>query len=130
MESARISRLVSEIRCCDASIALKRAQAVYGTRVCPGRPTTSDIQTPLESDLLASKVACLTYVNPTAVYPNETQRIKSKIAHAADLAMPYMGPKTLPVCPPTPTAILNAHLPKPSTRCPLPNKPNMPIFPV
>ena len=130
-ESARISRMLSGIKNCEISNSIQRARAIYGSaKPCCDEPTTSIVQTPLESDLLAKKVVCLTYVDPAIRYGTETQRILSKIDHSLDLSQPYTGPRTLPVCPATPTILMNANLPKPSTRCPLPNKPSLPLFPV
>lgn len=129
-EGARISRMLTGIKNCEISNSIQRARTIYGSDPCCNQPTTSIVKTPLESDRIAKEVACLTYVDPAIRYGTETQRILSRNDHSLELSKPYTGPRTLPVCPPTPTIIMNANLPKPSTRCPLPNKPSLPLFPV
>lgn len=97
-------------------------------------PTVYRQETPLESDLLAAKVPCQNIQGTTVAL--ESTRTQEKIQKVLDYSVnpldpnarfsEYRGPNVTPVCPPIPTEIVNAFLPKASKRCPLPNSPSFP----
>jgi len=129
-ESERLSRKLGDIRCCEVNLALQAAQALYGNKcrdACLSAPSTLQQETPLESDYLMKKVSGTCYSVMGSLPSTESQRIADKIQCVNDAFMDpflaesrfimYKGYEPPPVCPPTPTEILNANLPKPSTRC-------------
>lgn len=136
-EGARVGRMLDSIRLCAQANAIQRAQALYGAG-CGGAGTCGraapdlNQETPLESDLLNKRLAnCYTVQRPQP--STEQQRIQSVILCVADKSVEATNPEARflqfaqrvvpPVCPPTAPEILNAFLPKATTRCPLPNKP-------
>ena len=123
-------------RNCQFRTSVDRAREIYGT-TCADSCITTPIykqETPRESDILPAKTACLTFQGTTVGL--ESTRIQAKIQKVLEDSIDplnpdarfseYRGPYLAPVCPPVPTEVLNAHLPKASTRCPLPNKPSFP----
>ena len=140
-ESERVSRKLGEIRCCEVNLALAAARAVYGNKcrdACVTVPSTLQQQTPLESDLLLKRIAGTCYSVIGAPPPTtESERINSKLQCVADAAADPFNPDTRfqvyaplvlpPVCPPIPTEVINASLPKPSTRC-IPGNLNKPYL--
>jgi len=97
-------------------------------------------QTQLESDFLAATVANC-YSGFVGRPPPEQESVKTQKLAACTVAayndptnpetrfVQFRPPVIPPVCPPIPTEILNANIPKSSKRCPLPNKgynPNLP----
>ena len=137
MESMRISRLTSGLRNCQIQNSLQRARDIYGQTCndsCILGPTVYRQETPLESDILAKKVTCLNTQGTTVAL--ESVRTQKKIQKVLDFSVnpldpnarfsDYRGPNVIPVCPPVPTEIANAFLPKASKRCPLPNSPSFP----
>ena len=140
-ESERVSRKLGEIRCCEVNLALAAARAVYGNRcrdACIGAPSTLQQETPLESDLLLKRVSgtCYSFLGPPPA-TTESERINSKIQCVTDASVDPFNPDarfkiyaplpTPPVCPPIPTEVTNANLPKPSTRC-IPGNLNKPYL--
>ena len=119
------------------------ARAMYGGSPCGTcDAVTADPaqKTPLESDLLDKQVrTCFSGVVGTQP-TTEGVRTLDLITRTLDASVnpldpdarfsQYRGPFIPPVCPPIPTAVLNANIPKSSTRCQLPNKGYMPNLPV
>jgi len=132
-EGARINQLIYKAREQDIQSALIRAQQIYGAPCKTNCVKTKYYQeVPLESDYLIKK-AC---PNPTIGLSCELsseltqQRIQCVLDSSinpndplARFAQYYRIPPP-PPCPPVPTAILNANLPKASTKCPVPNRPS------
>jgi hypothetical protein len=132
----RISRKMDGLRNCQIRNSVDRARDIYGT-TCIDSCITATVykqETPRESDILPTKVSCLNFQGTTVGL--ESTRIQAKIQKVLEDSIDplnpdarfseYRGPYLAPVCPPVPTEILNAYLPKASTRCPLPNKPSFP----
>ncbi len=141
-EGARLSRKLCEIQQSCGTASLMAARAMYGGSPCGacGSSVGGTQQTPLESDLLDKQVRiCFSGVVGTQP-TTESQRTLDLITRTLDASVDpldpdarfsqYRGPFIPPVCPPTPTAVLNANIPKQSlNRCPLPNKGYMPNLP-
>ena len=136
MESMRLSRLMDGRRNCQIQTSVERARGIYGV-TCADSCITTPIykqEVPRESDILPAKTACLRFQGTTVGL--ESTRIQAKIQKVLEDSIDplnpdarfseYSGLRQAPVCPPVPTEVLNAHLPKASTRCPLPNKPSFP----
>lgn len=131
-EGGRMVQILAASRRCAVQEAIQKARAAN----C-GRPTPiSRKQVPLESTNLAGQLAACARITSTqaqiiASQPlrgvPESVRIKQlQMATEAEYApynnpqrrfIAYQGPQVPVVCPPLPTEILNANLPKPSTRC-------------
>ncbi len=143
-ESYRLSQKLDCVARSCSNSAILAARRFYGP-ACEdgncGRVTPIPKQeTPLESDVLAATVAnCYSgYVGRPPVEPEsfKTQKLAAcTVAAYNDPTNPesrfvqFRPPVIPPVCPPIPTEILNANIPKSSTRCPLPNKGYMPNLP-
>jgi hypothetical protein len=132
-EGARISQLIYKARQQDIQSALLRAQKIYGAP-CGSNcvEVNYDQEVPLESDYLRKKVC----PNPTIGISCELsskltqQRIQCVLDSSINPADPlarftqYYRIPPPPPCPPVPTSVLNANLPKASTKCPVPNRPS------
>jgi hypothetical protein len=127
MESLRISQKLKCMQQAQKEAALARVRAVTGTgacATCEGVVRVPSQFVPLESDLLESRaIACGPGFVGSGPLP-ESVRIQSVIQCAKDNAVNYPSPYTDPRCAPTPPNRANS--PKPSTRCILFNRPNMP----
>ena len=139
-ESARLTRKINSIQSCDVNLALQKARSMYGdvcNDACLRSPTVLRQETPLESDILVKKILgpCYTVIGTSVA--TESQRIASKIQCVLDASndplnadarfqvyADYIPP---PVCPPVPTEVLNASMPKASTRC-IPGNLNKPYL--
>jgi len=139
-ESARLTRKLNDIQSCDVNLALLKARAMYGNvcnDACLRNPTVLRQETPLESDLVINKILgpCYTVIGTSVA--TESQRIASKIQCVADASIDPLNPDTRfqvyadyippPVCPAVPTEVLNASMPKASTRC-IPGNLNKPYL--
>jgi hypothetical protein len=140
-ESGRLSRKLDAVQRACSNAAILEARRLYGGGPCDSCGTAADPkqETPLSSDVLEAKVTtCFSAVIGRQVGPESARTdelIQRTLDAYADPANPdtrfvaYRGPYIPPVCPPIPTEILNANIPKSSKRCPLPNKgynPNLP----
>lgn len=138
-EQLRISRVVENAKFCNASVALAKAQALYGNSPCtPGscyRASNTQVQS--SSQHLSGKAgACIPLVGFGAV--PESTRIARLITKNKEAEMDPTNPTTrfkeyvrfFPIqCPAPDNTITNANLPKASTACPLPNGPFNPVLP-
>ncbi len=138
-EQLRISKVLDSARQCNASVALAKAQALYGSLPCtPGgcfRPTNKQVQS--SSQYLNGKVAACTPVIRFQAVPEST-RIQRLITQTLEAETDPTNPTTrfkeysrvFPVqCPPLDQTITNANLPKVSQACQLPNNPLNPVLP-
>lgn len=131
MESARLARKLNAVQNCQKAIALARARKIYGAECisasCSTGGTVYRQETPLESDVLIAKLLeCSNNIIGTKCGP-ESSRIQAANQCVLDASvdsfnpavrfLEYRGLLTPPVCPPVPTEVLNAYLPKASTRC-------------
>ena len=142
-EGARLCQRMNGVARACSNAAILEARRLYGGGPCVG-PCGAVVadprqETPLESDLLEKRVAnCFSgVIGHQAMTSSERTKMieQSTITAYSDPTNPdsrfvaYRGPVVLSPCPPIPTAIVNANLPKSSKRCPLPNKgynPNLP----
>lgn len=138
-EQLRISRVLDSARQCNASIALAKAQALYGTLPCtPGVCfPASKGQVQSSSQYLNGKMASCTQVVRFGAVP-ESVRIARMITRVQQEETNPTNPTTrfkeysrvFPVqCPPIDPVIANGSEPKASTRCQLPNNPLNPVLP-
>jgi hypothetical protein len=138
-EGGRISHKIYQMEQNQRQIALARAHQIYGgpceNNSC-GTPAIYKPPIPSESQYLKTKI-CLTQTvgNKCGLSSRLTQQkmqcvIDSSVSSLDPLArFAEYGPTLVPpVCPPVPTEVLNAHLPKASlTKCALPNRPTQSI---
>ena len=123
-EGGRMVQLLMNAKRCATLEAIQKARAS-----CYMPTPTGNKQVQLESANLQAKVAACARVNAqqAAVLASQGLRGVSEGARIAILINQtcantsrfeeYIGPRVATVCPPMPTEITNAHLPKPSTRC-------------
>lgn len=109
---------------CATLEAIQKARASY----CPPTPPSTKAAQ-LESAYLQGRVAACARINAeqASVLASQPLRGVSEGARIAilintacnnqDRFQEYQGPRVPFVCPPMPTEITNANLPKPSTRC-------------
>jgi hypothetical protein len=143
-ESGRLSNRMDEIQRGCGQAALAAARRAYGGDPCVscGGVQRDPAQlVPRESDHLQAVVASCLASGVIGRTPGpeslRTQTLAQKTVDAytnqfgADSRFAhYRGPYIPPVCPPIPTEILNANVPKQSLRrCPLPNKGFNPVLP-
>jgi hypothetical protein len=123
-EGGRMVRLQMEATRCAVNQAIQRARA----SCCQPTPTSRKAA-PLESSYLQGKVAACARLNAQQATILASQPLRG-VSEGARIAVlinqtcantsrfeEYIGPRVPFVCPPMPTEITNAHLPKPSTRC-------------
>jgi len=133
-ESARINQVIYRARQQDIQSALLRAQQIYGAPCASNcaQPTNYYQKIPLESDYLVKKICPNPTVGVSCELSSELtqQRIQCVLESSinpndplARFARYYRIPPP-PPCPPVPTSVLNANLPKASTKCPVPNRPS------
>jgi hypothetical protein len=130
-ESARLNQKLYAMRQGMCESAILRARSIYGSE-CVSNPPYSQ-ETPLESDYLEKKQACIPSIigikcglSSTLTVARGQCVIDSSIDSQNPLARfsQYKRPLAPPVCPAVPQEVLNAFLPKASTACPIPNGPN------
>jgi len=139
-EAARISRMMAEMRNSQIAASVLKAQQIYGTTCNDACLTSGNYQqeTPLESDLLIKEISgtCYSFVgpDPPATSSQKTASlIECVLTQSVNPMNPntrfsvYNGPRIIPACPQPPTEVLNANLPKATTRCIPFNKPNVPL---
>jgi hypothetical protein len=134
-EGGRMAQILAASKRCEVREAIAKARALNGPVQCSPVPI-SRIVVPLESTNLEGQVArcaritaqkaTILATQPLRGVP-ESVRIAKLQQEVLDQYSPYsdsnrrfleyQGPQVPTVCPPIPTEILNANLPKPSTRC-------------
>lgn len=134
-EGGRMAQILAASKRCQVSEAIAKARAINSDSCCPPVPQ-SRIVVPLESTNLQSQIATCARINaqqasviasqPLRGVPESVRiaRLNQKIidqyspySDSNRRFLEYQGPQVPIVCPPLPTEITNAHLPKPSTRC-------------
>ena len=134
-EGGRMNQILSAARRCQVKEAIAKARLINTDSCCPPTPI-SRIDVPLESTALQGQLLACARITPQraqilAQQPlrgvPESVRIARLNQQVLDQYSPYsdsnrrfleyQGPQIPPVCPPLPTEITNANLPKPSTRC-------------
>lgn len=134
-EGGRMVQILAASRRCQVREAIAKARAINTDSCCSPVPV-SRITVPLESTNLEAQVARCARINAQQATVIATQpmrgvpesvRIRKLNQDILDQYSPYSdsnrrfleyrGPIVPVVCPPIPTEITNANLPKPSTRC-------------
>lgn len=123
-EGGRMVQILMNAKRCDTLQAIQRARA----SCCQPTPTSRKAA-PLESTYLQGRVAACARINAEQATMMASQGLRG-VSEGARIAIlinetcanqnkfqEYQGPRVPFVCPPMPTEITNAHLPKPSTRC-------------
>ena len=116
LESGRINQILTNAQRCAVQSAILQARA--GCCV-PSRPS-SQVQVPQQSSYLESKTGCYAFIPAIQAPTTESTRIlrlQQQTIDAAPRFLEYQGPRVQVQCPPLPTEITTAFLPKPSTRC-------------
>ena len=115
LESGRINQILANAQRCQIQSAILQARA---SGCCP--PSKSSKQIPQQSSYLDSKKDCYAFIpriqSPTTE-STRIRRLEQETIDAAPKFLEYTGPRIQVQCPPLPTEITNAFLPKPSTRC-------------
>ena len=125
-EGGRMTQIIADSYRCQVREAVLKAR---GT-VCAPVPISRK-EVPLESTALEGRVAACYRQQLTvqAILNRDAQplrgvreslriaQLQQRIADETERFQEYIGPRVPVVCPPMPTEITNAHLPKPSTRC-------------
>jgi hypothetical protein len=134
-EGGRMVQILAASKRCQVQEAIAKARAINSGSCCPPVPQSRAV-VPLESTNLQAQVAACARINaqqasrlasqPLRGVP-ESVRIARLNQEVLDQYSPYSdsnrrfleyrGPIVPILCPPIPTEITNANLPKPSTRC-------------
>lgn len=133
-EGGRMTQILAASKRCQVQEAIAKARATYQPPPCPGRISRKDV--PLESTALQGQLATCARISAADAQRIVSQslrgvpesiRIAQMIQTLQDQTSPYSdssrrfleyrGPVVPVACPPLPTEILNANIPKPSTRC-------------
>lgn len=124
-EGGRMVQILMNAKRCATQEAIKKARA----SCCVPPAPVSRKQVQLESALLQARVLNCAAINAeqASILASQPLRGVSEGARIAILMQQtcanqsrfqeYQGPRVPFVCPPMPTEITNANLPKPSTRC-------------
>jgi hypothetical protein len=116
LESGRINQILTNAQRCAVQSAILQARA---SGCCPpSRVSTQEV--PQQSSYLAGKTGCYAFIPAVQATTTESTRIlrlQQEVIDAAPRFSEYQGPRVQVQCPPLPTEITNAFLPKPSTRC-------------
>ena len=137
-EAARISHMMAEMRKSQIASSVLKAQQLYGSTcndACLPSPNYQQ-QTPLESDLLIKETSgtCYSFVGPDQPTTSSQRTAALRLCvldQSVNQMNPhtrfsiYNGPRIIPACPGPSTEVMNANLPKASTRCITYNKPNV-----
>lgn len=134
-EGGRMVQILAAAKRCQVNEAIAKARAINNGSCCPPVPQSRK-DVPLESTALQGQLATCARINalqaqmmaqqPLRGVP-ESVRIAQLQQNVLDQYSPYsnserrfleyVGPQIPVQCPPLPTEITNANLPKPSTRC-------------
>jgi len=134
-EGGRMAQILAASKRCQVKEAIAKARLLNGPPICQ-TTVQSRAVVPLESTNLQAQVAACARINaqqatliaqqPLRGVPESvriaqlTTRVLEQYAPYSDSRrrfLEYQGPQVPVVCPPIPTEITNANLPKPSTRC-------------
>ncbi len=134
-EGGRMVQILAAARRCEVKEAIAKARALNSGSCCPPVPQSRAV-VPLESTNLQAQVAACARITaqqatviaqqPLRGVPESVriarlnQEILDQYAPYSDSRrrfLEYQGPQVPVVCPPIPTEITNANIPKPSTRC-------------
>ena len=134
-EGGRMVQILAAARRCEVKEAIAKARALNPGPCCSPVPQSRAV-VPLESTNLQAQLAACGRINaqqasliasqPLRGVPESVriarlnQEILDQYAPYSDSNrrfLEYRGPVIAIACPPIPTEITNAHLPKPSTRC-------------
>jgi hypothetical protein len=134
-EGGRMVQILAAARRCEVKEAIAKARALNSGSCCPPVPQSRAV-VPLESTNLQAHLAACARITaqqatvlaqqPLRGVPESVriarlnQQILDQYAPYSDSRrrfLEYQGPQVPVVCPPIPTEITNANLPKPSTRC-------------
>lgn len=134
-EGGRMNQILSAARRCQVNEAIAKARILNSRDVCQPSPISRkqvpQESTALQGQLLAcarltSQQAQLLAQQPLRGVPESVRiaRLNTQLLNqyspysdSQRRFLEYQGPQVPVVCPPLPTEITNAHLPKPSTRC-------------
>lgn len=134
-EGGRMAQILAASKRCQVNEAIAKARLLNAPPVCsPG--VQSRIQVPLESTNLEAQLARCARITAQQATVLATQPLRgvpesvriarlnqeildqySPYSDSERRFLEYQGPRVPTVCPPIPTEITNANLPKPSTRC-------------
>lgn len=133
-EGGRMTQILAASKRCQVKEAIAKARATYTPLPCPGPVSRKEV--PLESTALQGQLAACARITAAQAQQIVAQPLRGvpesvRIARAAQCLLDetspysnssqrfleYVGPRVPVVCPPLPTEITNANLPKPSTRC-------------
>ena len=137
-ESARLSRMLSEMRQANILASIQNAKAI--SKPCDGGgcgdESDSRLHTATEGEFLQARLANNFKGYIGRIVGAESSRIQGVITTIVECSTDPFNPDRRfaqyakrivpPVCPTVPQVDLNANLPKSSTKCPLPNKPYFP----
>ena len=134
-EGGRMAQIPAASRRCQVNEAIAKARAINGTPCCNTTPVSRK-DVPLESTALQGQLLSCARINAQQASFIATQPLRgvpesvriarlnqdildqySPYSDSQRRFIEYQGPRVPVVCPPLPTEILNANLPKPSTRC-------------
>jgi hypothetical protein len=134
-EGGRMVQILAAARRCEVKEAIAKARALNPGSCCSPVPQSRAV-VPLESTNLQAQVAACARITaqqatviaqqPLRGVPESVriarlnQEILDQYAPYSDSRrrfLEYQGPQVPVVCPPIPTEITNANIPKPSTRC-------------
>lgn len=134
-EGGRMVQILAASRRCQVQEAIAKARALNPGTCCPPVPQSRAV-VPLESTNLQAQLAACGRITAAQATVLATQPLKG-VPESVRIArlnqdildqyapysdsrrrfLEYQGPQVPVVCPPIPTEITNANLPKPSTRC-------------
>lgn len=134
-EGGRMVQILAAARRCEVKEAIAKARALNSGSCCPPVPQSRAV-VPLESTNLEAQLARCARITAQQATTIATQPLRG-VPESVRIArlnqdildqyapysdsrrrfLEYQGPQVPVVCPPIPTEITNANLPKPSTRC-------------
>ncbi len=130
-----MAQILAASKRCQVNEAIAKARAMNAPTCCPPVPISRAV-VPLESTNLQAQVASCARITAAQATTLATQPLRgvpesvriarlnqdvldqySPYSDSRRRFLEYQGPQVPVVCPPIPTEITNANLPKPSTRC-------------
>jgi hypothetical protein len=134
-EGGRMTQILAASKRCQVNEAIAKARAMNAPICCAPSPQ-SRVVVPLESTNLQAQVLGCARITANQASSLATQPLRgvpesvriaklnqdildqySPYSDSNRRFLEYQGPRVPVVCPPIPTEITNANLPKPSTRC-------------